>query len=129
MYYNILQDSIVERDLGVIIHVSLKFHRDAAANKKANIVLGIIKKSFITVDTGTLPLLYKSMVKTHLECDNVPHYKGDQQLVGKFQTRATKLITNIRHISYDQRLKLLKLPSLMYRRRGDMLETYKIVTK
>ena len=44
-------------------------------------VLGVIKKSFATLDTTTLPLLYKSMVRHHLEYGNViwgPHYKGDQ---------------------------------------------------
>ena len=71
------------------------------------------------------------MARPHLEYGNViwgPHYKGDQQMVEKIQKR-TKLIPNIRHLSYVQRMKLLKLSSLMYRRRrGDMLETYKTVT-
>ena len=71
------------------------------------------------------------MVMPHLEYGNViwgPHYKSDQQMVKKVQKQATKLIPNIRHLSYVQRLKILKLPSLMYRkRRGHMLETYKIV--
>ena len=72
------------------------------------------------------------MVRPHLEYGNViwgPHYKGDQVMVEKDQKRATKLIPCIRHLPYDQRLKILKLPSLMYRRRrGDMLQTFKIVT-
>jgi ribonuclease P/MRP protein subunit RPP40 len=79
-----------------------------------------------------LPLLYKSMVRPHLEYGNViwgPHYKGDQQIVEKVQKRATKLIPNLRHLPYKERLKMLKLPSLMYRRRrGDMLETFNIIT-
>ena len=72
------------------------------------------------------------MVKPHLEYGNViwgPHYKGDQVMVEEVQKRATKLILCIEHLPYDQRLKLLKLPSLMSRRRrGDMLHTFKIVT-
>ena len=133
MANQMLEESGEERDLGVIIDESLKFHRHAAAAvKKANTVLEIIKKSFITLDTQTLPLLYKSMVRPHLQYGNViwgPHYKGDQVMVEKVQKRATKLIPCIRHLPYDQRLKILKLPSLMYRRRrGDMLQTFKIVT-
>ena len=133
MANQMLEESGEERDLGVIIDELLKFHRYAAAAvKKANTVLGIIKKSFITLDTQTLPLLYKSMVRPHLEYGNViwgPHYKGDQVMVEKVQKRATKLIPCIRHLPYDQRLKILKLPSLMHRRRrGDMLQTFKIVT-
>ena len=53
-----------------------------------------------------------------LECSNViwgPQYKGDQQMTGKVQKRATKLILNMRHLSYDQNI--LNSPSLMYRRR------------
>ena len=130
---HILEEVDDERDLGVIIDNSLKFHKHtAAAIKKANAVLGIIKKSFTTLDERILTLLYKSMVRPHLEYGNViwgPHYKGDQQLIEKVQKRATKLIPGIRHLPYDQRLKRLELPSLRYRRRrGDMLETFKIVT-
>ena len=133
MANQMLEESSEERDLGVIIDESLKFHRHAAAAvKKANTAWGIIKKSFITLDTRTLPLLYKSMVRPHLEYGKViwgPHYKGDQVMVEKVQKRATKLIPCIQHLPYDQRLKILKLPSLMYRRRrGDMLQTFKIVT-
>ena len=44
------------------------------------------------------------------------------------QRRATKLIKNIQHKTYTQRLKYLGLPSLQYRRlRADMIETYKIL--
>ena len=55
--------------------------------------------------------------------------KGDQVIVEKVQKRATKLVSTISHRPYEQRLKTLKLPSLMHgRRRGDMLKTYKIIT-
>ena len=44
------------------------------------------------------------------------------------QRRATKLIKNIRHKTYTQRLKYLGLPSLQYGRlQADMIETYKIL--
>ena len=133
MKNHILETTSAEKDLGVIVDDSLKFHKHtAAAVRKANTILGIIKKSFVTLNQQTLPLLYKSMVRPHLEYGNViwgPHFKGDQQMIEKIQKRATKLIPTIRHLPYDQRLKSLKLPSLMHRRRrGDMLETYKIVT-
>ena len=121
-----------EKDLGVIVDDSLKFHRHMdAAVKKANSAVGVIKKSSTTLDTTTLPLLYKSVVRPHLEYWNIyggPHYKGDQVIVEKVQKRATKLVSSIWHLPYKQRLKALKLPSLMHRRRGDMLETYKVVT-
>ena len=41
----------------------------------------------------------------------------------RVQIRATKLIPGIRNLSYTERLKRLKLPTLKYRRlRGDLIE-------
>jgi len=43
--------------------------------------------------------------------------------------RATKLVITIKNLTYKDRLKRLKLPTLKYRRiRGDMIEVYKILT-
>ena len=71
-----------EKDLGVIIDDALKFHKQTAAStKKVNNILGVMKRTFMELDFRTLPLLYKSMVRPHLEYGNVicgPHYKGDQ---------------------------------------------------
>ena len=42
--------------------------------------------------------------------------------------RATKLICKNKNLSYEERLRLLNLPTLKFRRhRGDMIELYKIV--
>ena len=42
------------------------------------------------------------------------------------QHRATRIIPALKELPYLERLKLLKLPSLRYRRaRGEMIETYK----
>ena len=47
----------------------------------------------------------------------------------KVPRRATKLLPQLNDLDYVHRLKALKLPSLQYRRqRGDMLETFKILT-
>ena len=70
-----------EKDLGVLIDSELKFHKQtAAAVKKANCSLGLIKKSFARLDINTLPLLYKSLVRSHLEYGNAawgPFFKED----------------------------------------------------
>ena len=45
------------------------------------------------------------------------------------QRRATKQIPGFKNMSYADRLQKLKLPTLAYRRkRGDMIETYKITS-
>ena len=46
------------------------------------------------------------------------------------QRRATKMIPELKHLSYPKRLKKLKLPTMAYRRaRGDMIEVFKIVAQ
>ena len=45
------------------------------------------------------------------------------------QIRATKLLQEIKHLSYINRLKYLNLPTLVYRRlRGDMILVFKLLT-
>jgi len=40
----------------------------------------------------------------------------------------SKLVNNVKHLSYENQLKKLKLPTLKYRQlRGDMIEVYKII--
>ena len=129
---HILEDTQSEKDLGVIIDVKLKYHiHTAAATKKANQILGMIKKSYTTRDAKTISTLYKIMVRPHLEYSNViwgPFYQGDIRSVETIQRRATKLIPEVKDLPYVDRMKNLELPSLMYRRRrGDMIQMYKII--
>ena len=72
------------------------------------------------------------MVRPHLEYDNViwhPRFQLDKTVIEKVQRRATKLIPTLRHEPYEARLWSLKLPSIDYRRRrGDMLQVFRILT-
>ena len=74
-----------EKDLGVIIDDTLKFHgHTAAALKKGNQMLDVIKKAYCTRDALTIPILYKAMVRPLLEYGNViwgPHYKMDMRSI------------------------------------------------
>ena len=46
------------------------------------------------------------------------------------QRRATKSIPGLSGLSYEERLRKTNIPTLAYRRiRGDMIETYKILTE
>ena len=122
----------IEKDLGVHIDEDLKFRRQAAsAVTKANQILGAIRRTFVHMDAKMLILLYKSLVRPHLEYGNIiwgPFNKADQVLVERVQRRATRLIPSLCDLPYESRMKKLKLPSLMYRRkRGDMLFMYKLV--
>ena len=74
--------------------------------------------------------LYKSLVRPHLDyCMPVwsPHLAKDINMVEKVQHRATKLIHNISHLPYEERIKKLNLTTLEARRkRGDLIQTYRI---
>ena len=51
-----------------IIDNNLKFHNhNAKAAKKANQILGVMKKSYNTRDKMTICTLYKAIVRPHLE--------------------------------------------------------------
>lgn len=71
------------------------------------------------------------MVRPHLEYGNAiwfPFLKKDIELIEKVQMRATKLVPELKDLSYEDRLRQLKLPSLVHRRRrGDMIQTFKII--
>ena len=52
----------------------------------------------------------------------------DIESLEKVQMRATKLVSNLKKLPYQTRLKELKLPTLAHRRlRGDVIQTFKLV--
>ena len=75
--------------------------------------------------------LYKSLVRSHFDYGMsvwTPHLVKYIKAIESVQRRATKMIPTIKDLSYSERFKKLKLPTLAYRRaRGDMIEVYKIV--
>ena len=129
----LLEQTHTEKDLGIHLDSELKFRKQAAAAAaKGNQLLALIKRSFMCIDTTTLPLLYKTLVRPHLEYGNLiwgPFNRADQKLIERVQRRATRLVQDIRHLPYEERLERLRLPSLHYRRRrGDMIALYQILT-
>jgi len=79
--------------------------------------LGIIKRNFIYLDKDAFVMLYKSLVRSHLEYANSvwnPHRLGLIKDLEKVQMRATKLVISIKNLTYKDRLKRLKLPTLKY---------------
>ena len=72
------------------------------------------------------------MVRSHLEyanCIRSPYTVHDKKKFEKVQMRATKLIKEVKHLSYIERLTFLNLPTLQYRRfRGDMIMAFKLLS-
>lgn len=125
-----LEETLVEKDLGVYVDNKLNFERHIETQvNKANRILGLIRRSFDNLDEHSLPMLYKSLIRPHLEyCHAVwyPKYEKHAKLIEGVQRRATKMIPKLKNVNYDERLKLLKLPSMYYRRtRGDLIECFK----
>jgi len=68
----LLQESCVEKDLGIWIDRALKFSEHVAhAASKANQILGLIRRSFTCIDMPLMKQLYTSLVRPHLEYGNV----------------------------------------------------------
>jgi len=105
-----------EKDFGVIISGDLKWQKQCSdAVKKANRMLGMIKCNFIDRSKETIILLYKSLVRPHLEyCCQIwnPYYKKDIKLTEGMQRRATKVVTGMKELNYNVRLKQLGLERL-----------------
>ena len=120
-----------ETDLGITVDSSLSFDQHVQAKvNKANSITGLIRRTFNYLDEENILMLYKALVRPHLEYGNAvwhPHKVEHITAIENVQRRITKLIPTLKDLPYSDRLKRLRLPTLAYRRlRGDMIETYKI---
>jgi len=58
-----------------------------------------------------------------------PHLRKDINTLERIQMRGTKLVPELRHLTYNERLYRLDPTTLEKRRlRGDLIETYKILS-
>ena len=71
------------------------------------------------------------MIRPHLEyasCIWFPKLKRDYDTIKIIQHKTTKLVPELHTLTYTERLRHLKLPTLVYRRRrANMLQTYKLI--
>ena len=100
LQFHTLEAVTEEVDLGVTVDQHLKFSKHVDLKiSKANKLLGLIKHSFKYLNSEVLTLLYKSIIRPHVEYATSvwsPHLKGDRDKIEKLQRRATKLIPEIK---------------------------------
>ena len=121
-----------EKDLGVIISETLTQHNQVAkVVKKANQIVGTIKRVYCDRSKDNIIPLYKSLIRPHLEyCVQAwrPFHQQDIDNIEGVQRRITKMIVGCESLTYPERLRRLNLISLEMRRlRADLIEVFKIM--
>ena len=127
-----LKNDVSEKDLGIEFQSNLSFdeHINRTVNK-VNRIVGLIKRKFSFLNKEVFLTLYKALVRSHLDYGNLiyfPTTKKNKQIIENVQRRSTRIVKELKGLSYDERLKELKLTTLEYRRnRYDVIQTFKIL--
>ena len=126
-----MKETFSEKDLGVFVDPLLNFENHIHTTvKKARKMSGLIIRTISYKSKEIMIPLYKTLIRPILEYGNPiwsPYLRKNIDLVENVQRHFTKCIIGVKDIEYSERMRLLNLPSLEYRRlRGDLIETYKI---
>ena len=112
-----------EKDLGVTFNDDMKVSEQCGiAASKGNQILGLIRRTITYKEKHLIVPLYKAIVRPHLEyCIQAwrPYRKKDIDKLERIQRRATKMIPELRDLSYESRLLQCGLITLETRRLRD----------
>ena len=101
-----------EKDLGVYIQENLKFDKHISLTfNTANRLVGIIMRAFSYLNEETLLVVYKTLIRPILDYGNtiwIPTLKKDVLAIENVQRRLMRLLPELSHLSYAERLKTLK---------------------
>ena len=96
-----------EKDLGVTFSADMKVSEQCRiAASKGNQILGLIRRTIIYKEKQLIVPLYKAIVRQHLEyCIQAwrLYRKKDIDKLERIQRRATKMIPQLRDLSYESR--------------------------
>ena len=122
------------QDLGILVDSSLKFYRHAdhvisKTMRKAHFIF----KSFCNLTPVLFKILYTTFLRPVLEyCVQIsrPCSMSSLSRLESCQRRLTKWCKPLKHLSYEERLQCLKLPTLEKRfKRGDMILVFQILNR
>jgi hypothetical protein len=127
-----LTNDTSEKDVGVTFDTNFNFKTHINQMiAKANSRVGMVKRSFSKLNITSFKIIYKSLIRPILEyCSSIwfPLYKYESAEIEKVQKRATKLVPELKDLSYPSRLRKLNITTLLYRReRTDMIQVFKIL--
>lgn len=110
-----LSSSTSERDLGLLISSNHSFISHCnKASSKANSILGLMNRTYISRSKELLKLVYRIYIPPHLE-NSSPAWKTFLNFIEKVQRHATKTPQNINILPYKERCRIIyfiTLPSL-----------------
>ena len=105
----VLCTTVKEKDLGVTISADMKVSEQCGiAGSNRNQILGLIRRNITYKGKKLIIPLYKAIVRHHLKyCIQAwrPYRKKDIDTLERIQRRATKMIQELRYLSYEERLK------------------------
>ena len=81
---------------------------------------GLIRRSFTYLEPMLFKKLYVAFVRPHLEYGNSvwsPYLRKHVNAIEKVQIRATKAVDGFGQMTYEERLRILDLPTLAHRRK------------
>ena len=127
-----IEEDSEEKDLGILFEKNLKFNKHITVTvKRANKLVGLIRRTFSFMDKELFLMVYKCLIRSVLDYGSPvwnPSTKKYRQLLENVQRRATKLVPDLKMLSYQERLRELNLPTLYYRRnRYDLIQLFKII--
>jgi len=112
----LLERSSAEKDLSVLVGNRKAMRQQCAlVSKKANGILGCIKKSVASRSREVLLPFYLALVRPHLNYDIqfwALQFKKDREVLEIVQLGTTKMIRSLEHLSCEESLRDLGLFSL-----------------